>query len=111
MSPAVTFLPLGAIIKSYTINGVNIVQSFPTTDLYQKHNSPFFGETIGRVANRIKDGKIDSLNGKSYDLVVNNGPNTLHGGVSILLTGLDHMTNETTEKWMGETDLEWSNTC
>ncbi|KAK5171649.1 hypothetical protein LTR16_011752, partial [Cryomyces antarcticus] len=41
---------------------------------------PFYGETIGRVANRIAGAKINSLNGKSYSLAVNNGPNSLHGG-------------------------------
>lgn len=79
------FLPLGAIIQSFLVptkdKSVNIVQSFPTAELYQKHNQPFFGETIGRVANRISNAKINSLNGKSYTLAQNNGVNALHGGV------------------------------
>jgi aldose 1-epimerase len=76
------FLPLGAILQTFLVKGVNIVQGFPTQDLYVKHNDPYFGETIGRVANRIKDAKLDSLNGgKSYALAANNGPNNLHGGV------------------------------
>lgn len=75
------FLPLGAIIQTYQVGKTNIVQGFPTTELYESHNSPFFGETIGRVANRIKGAKIDSLNGRSYDLAANNGPNNLHGGI------------------------------
>lgn len=74
------FLPLGAIIQTFVVDGTNIVQGFPTSELYQSHNSPFFGETIGRVANRIKNAKIDSLNGKSYALAANNGVNNLHGG-------------------------------
>ncbi|KAL8420698.1 hypothetical protein RB594_003479 [Gaeumannomyces avenae] len=79
---AVELLPLGAIIQSFKVGGVNIVQGFPTEDLYREHNAPYFGETIGRVANRIKDAKLDSLNGgKSYTLAANNGPNNLHGGV------------------------------
>jgi len=81
-SPAAfEFLPLGAIIQSVRIGDTNIVQNFPTEALYKSHNDPYFGETIGRVANRIKNAKIDSLNGKSYNLAVNNSPNTLHGGV------------------------------
>ncbi|KAB8293080.1 hypothetical protein EYC80_007439 [Monilinia laxa] len=80
------FLPLGAIIQTFLVpakNGksLNIVQSFPTAELYQNYNQPFFGETIGRVANRISNAKIDSLNGKSYTLAQNNGANALHGGV------------------------------
>jgi aldose 1-epimerase len=40
---------------------------------------PYFGETIGRYANRIA-GASFKLNGTTYTLPVNNGPNTLHGG-------------------------------
>ncbi|CAM1504045.1 Fc.00g016360.m01.CDS01 [Cosmosporella sp. VM-42] len=75
-----SFLPLGAIIQSFTINGVNIVQGFATQDDYPKYNSPFFGETVGRVANRISGAKINDLNGQSYELLANNGVNALHGG-------------------------------
>ncbi len=74
------FLPLGAIIQTFRVGKTNIVQGFPKQSLYVSHNAPFFGETIGRVANRISNGKIESLNGKSYTLVVNNAPNHLHGG-------------------------------
>jgi aldose 1-epimerase len=79
--PEISLLPLGGIIQSLTVAGVNIVQGFPTQDLYVSHNGPYFGETIGRVANRIKDAKINSLNGSTYTLAANNGPNSLHGGV------------------------------
>lgn len=74
------FLPNGAVIQTFQVGKTNIVQSFPTTALYEKHNAPYFGETIGRVANRISNAKIESLNGKSYSLAANNGPNALHGG-------------------------------
>lgn len=78
--PDITFLPLGAIIQTLPIAGQNIVQSFPSASSYKSHNAPFFGETIGRVANRIAEAKINSLNGKSYNLAANNGVNALHGG-------------------------------
>jgi aldose 1-epimerase len=79
---AFTFLPLGAIIQKFTVNGKNIVQGFPTAELYKKYNAPYFGETIGRIANRVSNAKINDLNGKSYSLAANNAPNSLHGGVN-----------------------------
>lgn len=80
---AFQFLPLGAIIQAFHVgsSNINIVQGFPEQSHYESHNSPYFGETIGRVANRIKNAKIDSLNGSTYNLAANNGPNALHGGV------------------------------
>lgn len=74
------FIPQGAIIQEFRVTGQNIILGFPTEAAYASHSNAYFGETIGRVANRIRGAKIDSLNGKSYDLNANNGPNTLHGG-------------------------------
>ena len=79
---AFTFLPQGALIQDFQVGGVTIVQGFPTADLYATHNTPYFGETIGRTTNRIKDGLLSNLNGgKEYRLPINNGPNSLHGGL------------------------------
>ena len=55
---------------------VNLVSPPPTSP---NAGGPYFGETIGRYANRI-GGASFKLNGRTYTLPVNNGANTLHGG-------------------------------
>jgi aldose 1-epimerase len=40
---------------------------------------PFFGATVGRVANRIRGGRFE-LEGKSYAVATNDGAHHLHGG-------------------------------
>lgn len=79
---AFTFLPLGGIIQEFRVAGHNIVQGFRTEEDYRKHNTPFFGTTIGRTCNRIKGSVLDDLNGRAYTLTSKEGqgPNSLHGG-------------------------------
>jgi aldose 1-epimerase len=57
----------------------DVVLGFDNLAGYLKGH-PHFGSTVGRVANRIARGKF-ALEGKEYRLAVNNGPNSLHGGL------------------------------
>ena len=56
-----------------------MVLGFDSLTLYMNGTSPYFGITVGHVANRIKDGEF-ALNGKTYHLPKNDGNNTLHRG-------------------------------
>jgi aldose 1-epimerase len=94
----VQILTYGATVQTIRVPGrtgrpADVVLGFKTLADYVKFNSPpvapttgvYFGETVGRYANRIAKG-VFSLNqpgqGKvTYTLPVNNGPNSLHGGI------------------------------
>jgi aldose 1-epimerase len=56
----------------------NVVLGFDNLPRYLQGH-PFFGAIAGRVANRIALGQF-TIDGQSYQLAVNNGPNHLHGG-------------------------------
>ena len=57
----------------------DIVLGFDSLSQYVKL-SPYFGAIVGRFANRIARGTF-TLDGKTYHLAINNGPNALHGGL------------------------------
>ncbi|MCR4828358.1 MAG: galactose mutarotase [Bacteroidales bacterium] len=58
----------------------DVVQGFHTlADYLPENHASDFGAVIGRYANRIAGGRF-TLDGKQFQLPVNNGPNCLHGG-------------------------------
>ncbi|MGY1682250.1 aldose epimerase family protein [Geodermatophilus sp. SYSU D01176] len=57
----------------------NVVLGFPDLEGYLSEDDPYFGALIGRFGNRIAEGRF-TLDGVTYQLPLNDGPNTLHGG-------------------------------
>jgi len=75
----------GGIIQSIRVpdrNGkfADIVLGHDTSEGYMP-NPPYLGAIVGRYANRIANGTF-TLDGKTYTLLKNDGPNTLHGGTT-----------------------------
>lgn len=76
-------LTYGGIVQSLEIPDrhgrmTNVSLGFADLDSYVA-GSPYFGALIGRYGNRIANGKF-TLDGHAYQLPVNDGPNSLHGG-------------------------------
>ena len=77
----------GGIVQSLKVpdkNGkvADVVLGFDSLDGYTsgpKPNPAFFGALIGRYGNRIANGQF-TLDGKTYHIPQNDGPNALHGG-------------------------------
>jgi aldose 1-epimerase len=85
----------GGIIQSIEVPGRNgqmtdvalgfkNLAGYQANDVYPQPSggsgTTYFGATIGRYANRIANGEF-TLDGTTYHLPINNGPNTLHGGI------------------------------
>jgi aldose 1-epimerase len=89
----VKILSYGGIVQSITLPSrsghvKDVVLGFRTLKDYVTKDSPpvtanggpYFGETIGRFGNRIAKGTF-KLGGHTYTLPINNGVNSLHGGL------------------------------
>ena len=84
----VTIITLGASVQSAMVpdragRPADVVLGYDTLAGYAAKPN-YFGATVGRVANRIAKGRF-TLDGKSYQVPVNDGANALHGGT----TGFD----------------------
>ncbi|CAL9444469.1 aldose epimerase family protein [Streptomyces sp. enrichment culture] len=76
-------LSYGGVVQSLEIPDrrgryANVSLGFDNLDDYVAR-SPHFGALIGRYGNRIAKGRF-TLDGKEYQLSVNDGENSLHGG-------------------------------
>jgi aldose 1-epimerase len=79
----VDVITYGGAVQSIKVPDKNgkiedVALGFDNLDDYL-HTDTYFGALIGRYGNRIAKGKF-TLDGKTYSLPINNGPNTLHGG-------------------------------
>ncbi len=70
---------VGLLVPDKNGKLTDVVVGFNDIEGYQKTLSAYYGATIGRYGNRIANGKFN-LDGKEYNLFINNKPNTLHGG-------------------------------
>ena len=57
----------------------NVIQGHDNIQSVINSPEPYLSTLIGRYGNRIAKGRFQ-LNGKQYELAINNGPNSLHGG-------------------------------
>lgn len=61
-------------------NPCDCVLGFEHLEDYLKRDGSYLGALVGRVCNRIEKGRF-KINDKEYQLPINNGPNSLHGGI------------------------------
>ena len=79
-----SILTWGGIIRTLVVgdragNPADLILGFDSLESYEARH-PYFGTITGRFANRIARGRF-TLEGATYTLAINNGPNHLHGGV------------------------------
>lgn len=77
---AVTVMEYGATLTGITFAGKKVGLGYDTMEEYRK-GTAYLGAAIGRFANRIGKGRF-TLNGRDYQVSVNENGNTLHGGAA-----------------------------
>lgn len=80
----VSITEYGGIVVSIKVpdrdgNLGDVALGYDNLDAYVQ-DTPYFGAITGRYANRIAAGRFE-IDGTTYELPVNNGPNSLHGGI------------------------------
>ncbi len=79
---AVSVLDYGATLQSFVFSGKDIILGYDTISGYVNANGSYIGATVGRIANRIAQGKF-TLNGREYQVACNevSRGGHLHGGM------------------------------
>jgi aldose 1-epimerase len=93
----VKIITFGGIITSINVPDrknrmANVALGFDNLQDYETRN-PYFGSITGRYANRIANGSF-TLDGVTYQLDINNEPNSLHGGFEGFDKKVWEVTNE-----------------
>lgn len=70
---------VGMLVPDKQGGATDVVLGFDNIANYLLASERFFGAIVGRFGNRIAKGQFE-LDGKRYQLDLNNKPNTLHGG-------------------------------
>jgi aldose 1-epimerase len=81
---AVRIIALGAIVQSLAVpdrdgRSADVVLGYASAAEYAT-NPQYFGVTVGRFAGRLAKGRF-TLDGKTYQVGINDEPNSLHGGI------------------------------
>ena len=97
---AATVIAYGATLQALVMpdkhgQAADVALGYATLQDYIDHPQ-YFGATVGRYANRIARGRF-RLDGQGYQLPVNNGVNSLHGGT----TGFDKLLWDVVEAGAG----------
>lgn len=78
---------------------VDVVLGYSDLASYRQPDEGFYGAVVGRYGNRIAKGQF-ALEGQPYQLEINNGPNSLHGGTNGFFSKLwevKHVTDSSLE--------------
>lgn len=73
-----TFIPFGATLTRLRVDGRDFIARLSSPAAYLGDH-PYVGTIVGRVANRIREGRF-SVDGQSFQVATNENGNTLHGG-------------------------------
>ena len=109
-----TILNYGAKIVSISVpdkngNLTDVVTGHSSINDYLSSEEPYFGAICGRYGNRIAKGRF-TIDGVLYDkLPINNGPNSLHGGIkgfNSVVWDMKQIDNQSVELKYSSTDGE-----